>query len=103
MTVAIALLSLRMIKLLERLKRTIETELAIRRAVAELSELNDHMLRDLGITRGDIETVVRQPGVRAGMDEDIGDKTTSIVPGIVVMARRPDDDPVRSLPPRAAA
>ena len=105
MTMAIALLSMRIIQLLARLKRTIEIELAVRHAITELSEMNDHMLRDLGITRGDIENVVRRPRVRAGTDERSpipGDQTATIVPRIVASTRRSDTS-VRSLPPQTAA
>ena len=105
MTMAIALLSMRIVQLLARLKRTIEIELAVRHAITELSEMNDHMLRDLGITRGDIENVVRGPGVRAGTEERSsirGDLTATIVPRIVASTRRSDAS-VRSLPPRTAA
>ena len=105
MTMAIALLSMRIIQLLARLKRTIEIELAVRHAITELSEMNDHMLRDLGITRGDIENVVRRPGVRAGTDERSpipGDQTATIVPRIIASTRRSDVS-VRSLPPQTAA
>ena len=105
MTMAIAFLSMRLIQLLARLKRTIEIELAVRHAITELSEMNDHMLRDLGITRGDIENVVRRPGVRAGTYEGSpisGDLTETIVPRIVASTRRSDAS-VRSLPPRTAA
>ena len=105
MTMAIALLSMRIVQLLARLKRTIEIELAVRHAITELSEMNDHMLRDLGINRGDIENVVRRPGVRAGADERApipGDQTATIVPRIVASGRRSDAS-VRSLPPQTAA
>src|SRR5262245_17802776 len=105
MTMAIALISMRIIQLLARLKRTIEIELAVRHAITELREMNDHMLRDLGITRGDIENVVRRPGVRTGTDERTplsGDQTATIVPRIVASTRRSDVS-VRSLPPRTAA
>jgi uncharacterized protein YjiS (DUF1127 family) len=102
MTVAIALLFMRIIKLLARLKQVIETELAVRHAISELSDMSDYMLRDLGITRGEIERVVRRPDALTGRYEGLGAKTSAIVPGIIANARRSDDS-VRSLPPRAAA
>ena len=40
-------------------KRAIEAELAARRAMAELAELDDRMLRDLGVSRSEIESKVR--------------------------------------------
>jgi uncharacterized protein YjiS (DUF1127 family) len=67
-------------------KRAIETELAARQAIAELSNLDDHMLRDLGITRTEIEAAVRRPGTRVGTDEAVvisSDDRSSIVPGII--------------------
>lgn len=44
---------------LSRMKRALQRELEIRRAEAELKTLSDHLLKDLGISRSDIERVVR--------------------------------------------
>ena len=46
----------------------IEAELAARHAITELAGMNDHMLRDLGITRSEIESTVRRPRASIGMD-----------------------------------
>jgi uncharacterized protein YjiS (DUF1127 family) len=42
-------------------KRAIEAELAARQAMAELAELDDRMLRDLRLSRSEIENKVRRP------------------------------------------
>ena len=42
-------------------KRAIEAELAARQAMAELAELDDRMLRDLRLSRSEIENRVRRP------------------------------------------
>jgi uncharacterized protein YjiS (DUF1127 family) len=47
--------------------RAIEAKLRARRAIIELANLDDRMLRDLGITRSEIESAVR--GSREATDE----------------------------------
>ena len=42
-------------------KRAIEAELVARQAMAELAEMDDRMLRDLGLSRSEIENRVRRP------------------------------------------
>jgi len=42
-------------------KRAIEAELAARRAAAEFADLDDRMLRDLGLSQSEIENRVRRP------------------------------------------
>jgi uncharacterized protein YjiS (DUF1127 family) len=49
--------------------RAFEAELAARHAIAELAGSDEHMLRDIGITRNEIESVVR--GFRARDDGPI--------------------------------
>ncbi|MGY8663648.1 DUF1127 domain-containing protein [Bradyrhizobium sp. UFLA05-109] len=46
---------------LKGITKAIEAELAARHAIAELVSMDDHMLRDLGLTRGEIENVIRRP------------------------------------------
>ena len=55
----------RFLAVLKAIKAAIEAELATRQAFAELASMNDHMLRDLGITRSEIESTVR--GSRASI------------------------------------
>ena len=105
MIVAIAFVFVRILKLLMRLKRAIETELATRRAITELNEMSDHMLRDLGIARGEIEHVLRRPGVRVGRDDSLSipdEATASIRPRFVATAHRRDARRVQSFPSRVA-
>ena len=46
---------------LRRLISALSRELEVRRAAWELSALDDRMLRDIGISRSDIQRMVRQP------------------------------------------
>ena len=50
----------RILAFLTIVKRAIEDELAARQAMAELAEM-DRMLRDLGLSRSEIENRVRRP------------------------------------------
>lgn len=50
----------RIVTFLTSVKRWIEAERAARKAIAELAEMDDHMLRDLGLQRNAIESWVRQ-------------------------------------------
>ena len=50
----------RFLAILKAVKTAIEAEWAARHAIEELASMNDHMLRDLGITRGEIESTVRR-------------------------------------------
>jgi uncharacterized protein YjiS (DUF1127 family) len=105
MIMAIAFLFIRILEFFLHLKRAIEIELEVRHAITELSELSDYMLRDLGITRGDIERAVRRPNVPVGTDDGLsipGEETGFIVPSVVDTPRR-SDGPDRSLPSQAAA
>ena len=62
------LLTARIAAFMTKVKRTIQAELAIRRAMTELAEMDDHMLRDLGLHRSDIEGRLRPQRVNAGTD-----------------------------------
>jgi uncharacterized protein YjiS (DUF1127 family) len=59
----------RLLAALKKIKAAIESELAARRAIPELVSMNDRMLRDLGITRSEIESAVRRPRVNVGTDD----------------------------------
>jgi uncharacterized protein YjiS (DUF1127 family) len=63
------LLIARIFTFLTKVKRAIEAELAARRAIAELADMNDHMLRDLGIARSEIESTVRRPRAKVGTND----------------------------------
>jgi uncharacterized protein YjiS (DUF1127 family) len=54
---------------LTKATRAIEAELAARQAMTELAEMNDYMLRDLGIVRSDIPNMVRRPRANARTDD----------------------------------
>lgn len=56
----------RCLAVLKTIKTAIEAEWATRRAIEELAGMNDHMLRDLGIARDEIERAVRWPRGRIG-------------------------------------
>jgi uncharacterized protein YjiS (DUF1127 family) len=53
---------------LKRTAAAIKAEWAVRRAIAEVSSMNDHMLRDIGINRSEIESVVRGMRTNAGTE-----------------------------------
>jgi uncharacterized protein YjiS (DUF1127 family) len=44
---------------LTRVVRNATEEWIVKRAIAELQALDDHMLKDIGLTRGEIESCVR--------------------------------------------
>ena len=58
-----------LLAVLKGIKAAISAELAARHAITELSSMNDHMLRDLGITRGEIENAVRQSRASVGTND----------------------------------
>ena len=63
------LLTARIAAFMTKVKRTIEAELAIRRAMTELPEMDDYMLRDLGLHRSDIEGRLRRQRANVGTDD----------------------------------
>jgi len=56
----------RIAALLTKMKRAIERELAIRHAMTELAEMDERMLRDMGIHRSEIENLLRRPRANVG-------------------------------------
>ena len=58
----------RLLAILKATRAAIEAELAARQAFAELASMNDHMLRDLGIARGGIQSTVRRSRASVGTD-----------------------------------
>ena len=61
----------RIFEFLARVRRAIEAELAARQAITELASMNDHMLRDLGISRCEIENTLRRPQAKVGTDDTL--------------------------------
>jgi len=59
----------RILAVLKAIKKAIEAELAARHAIAELTSMDNRMLRDLGITRSEIESKIRWPRGDVGMDD----------------------------------
>jgi uncharacterized protein YjiS (DUF1127 family) len=51
----------RVLAILKGITKAIGAELAARRAIVELASMDDFILRDLGITRGEIENLIRRP------------------------------------------
>jgi uncharacterized protein YjiS (DUF1127 family) len=50
-----------LLALLKRAKAAIEAELAVRSTIKELTRMNDHMLRDLGLSRDELQAGLRRP------------------------------------------
>ena len=55
---------------LNRIRKAIDAELAARQAIVELASMDDRMLRDLGITRGEIENLIRRPRGNVRADDE---------------------------------
>jgi len=51
----------RVLAVLKGITKAIAAELAAGHAIVELASMDDRMLRDLGITRGEIENLIRRP------------------------------------------
>jgi uncharacterized protein YjiS (DUF1127 family) len=56
---------LRLFAALARASSGVRAELRARRAAAELASLDDRMLRDIGVSRCEIQSLVRRPIVSA--------------------------------------
>src|SRR5215831_6943422 len=50
----------RVLAVLKEITKAIDAELAARHAIVELASMDDRMLRDLGITRGEIGNLIRR-------------------------------------------
>ena len=55
---------------LKGIRKAIDAELAARQAIVELASMDDRMLRDLGITRGEIEHLTRRPQANVRADDE---------------------------------
>ena len=95
------LLIARTVAFLTGVKRAIEAELKIRRAMTELAKMDDHMLRDLGIHRSEIENQLRaqQAGVGTNNASAFSNTTASSHPDLptvnspfIVSDGRPSDE-----------
>lgn len=58
-------LLIRLFAALARAGSAIRAESRARRAYAELARLDDRMLRDIGVSRSEIHSLVRRPGPQA--------------------------------------
>ena len=58
----------RILAVVKGIAKAIEAELAARHAIVELTSMDDHMLRDIGMTRCEIENLIRRP--RGDVRED---------------------------------
>jgi hypothetical protein len=67
---------------LKGVRKAIDAELAARHAIVELASMDDRMLRDVGITRGEIENLIRRPrgNVRADDVPDAGYQGPALPP-----------------------
>ena len=59
----------RVLVVLKGITKAINAELAARHAIIELASMDDRMLRDLGITRGEIENWIRRPRGNVSADD----------------------------------
>ena len=56
---------MRLFAALAKARSAVHSELRARRDAAELASLDDRMLRDIGISRSEIDSLVRRPVARA--------------------------------------
>jgi len=88
---------------LSNAKTAIAAELAARCAIEELAGMNDHMLRDIGITRNEFASRARWPRTSVGTDDTSifpdglaqcrPDLPTVSAPVIIACEERPDQEP----------
>jgi uncharacterized protein YjiS (DUF1127 family) len=78
---------------LSRITRAIEARLAARQAITELASLDDRMLRDLGITRSEIESAVRRSRANVATDDGpvLSNDTARAPSDATRLARSPSD------------
>ena len=60
----------RVLAVLKGITKAIAAELAAGHAIVELASMDDRMLRDLGITRGEIENLIRRPRGNVRADDE---------------------------------
>ena len=84
----------RVLVVLKGLMKAIEAELAARRAVIELTSMDDHMLRDIGITRYEIKSLIRRPRGDVSADDGpvLSSDTAQIRPALPTISS-PDLSP----------
>jgi uncharacterized protein YjiS (DUF1127 family) len=88
----------RILAVLRGITKAIDAELAARHAIIELASMDDRMLRDLGINRGEIENLIRRPrgNVRADDGPVLSSDTgyhRSALPTISSSDRSPEGRP----------
>jgi hypothetical protein len=60
----------RVLAVVKGITKVIDVELVARHAIVELASMDDRMLRDLGITRGEVENLIRRPRGNVRADDE---------------------------------